>query len=166
MSAITQTRGTVNSLAVTALANLADSATVGWKSVLVDNTSLGAIDFEIFVKLTMANSAPAAPKAAYVYVCPAYYDGSTWYYSDGGTATLPTSADAGYTIASPNDLKLGMILNYTTQQMILQGSFMLSSVMGNTMPDGFLVIIVNDTGAAVAASGNVVAVTPITLTTT
>ena len=166
MSSITQTRGTVNVLAVTALANLADSATVGWKSVAVDNTSTGAIDYEIFVKLTMANSAPAAPKAAYVYICPAYYDGSTWYYTDGGTATLPSSADAGYTIATPNDLRLGMILNYTTQQMVLQGSFTLSSIFGQTMPDGFIIIIVNDTGAAVAASGNVVAVTPITLTIT
>ncbi len=164
MSSITQTRGSVNSLAVTALNSVGNSATVGWKSVLVDNTSAGALDFEVFVKLTMANTAPAAPKAAYVFICPAYYSGSTWYYADGGTATLPTSADAAYTIATPNDLRMGMMLNYTKQQMVMQGSFMLSSLFGNSMPDGFLVIIINNTGAAIAGSGNIVSVTPITMT--
>jgi len=124
-----------------------------------------ALDYEIFVKATTANTTPANDKAVYVYVCPAYYDGSTWYYADGGTGTLPSSADAGYTIASPNDLRLGMVLNYTTQQMVMQGSFLLSSVFGNLMPDGFLVIIVNYTGAALS-TGCMVNHTPMKLTIT
>lgn len=163
MASVTQTRGTVEVKAVTALQSMNSSATVGWKSVATDNTSTKAIDFEIFVKLTTANTAPANDKAAYVYISPAYYDGSTWYYADGGTATLPTSSDASYTIASPLNSRLGMVLNYTTQQMTMQGSFMLSSIFGNTMPDGFIIIIVNYTGAALS-TGCIVDVTPITLT--
>lgn len=163
MATVSLSRGTVEVKAVTALQSMNSSATVGWKSVATDNTSTLALDYEVFVKLTTANTAPANDKAAYVYVCPAYYDGSTWYYSDGGTGTLPTSADASYTIANPNNLYLGMALNYTTQQQVMQGSFLLSSVFGNNMPDGFIIIIINYTGAQLSTSC-VVDVTPLKLT--
>ena len=158
--------GTVATLAVTALNSLASSATAGWKSTRVENLTTLALDYEIFVKLTMANTAPANDKAVYVYVCPWYTPdaGSTWFASDGGTTTLPTSADAAYTIASPNDLILLGVMNYTTQQMVLQKSFLLSNAFGNSMPDGFSIIIVNYTGAAIAASTNLVYSTPITNT--
>lgn len=163
-SLIKPSYGSHSSLAVTALNSLANSATSGWKSVTIDNTSGLAMDYEVFVKLTMDNTAPANDKAAYVYICPAYYDGSNFNYSDGGTKTLPTSGDASYVIASPNDLKLLGVLNYTTQNMVLQGQWNLSSIFGNTIPDGFLIIIVNFTGAAVASSGNVVYIKPIQFT--
>jgi len=158
--------GTNSVLAVTALQSLASSATAGWKSVLTDNTSTVAIDYEIYVSLTTANTAPANDKAMYVYACPAYKDnGGTFRYTDGGTATLPTSADATYTIANPNDLVLLAALNYTTQQMVVQKSMLLSNAFGNSMPDGFLIIIVNFSGAALS-TGCVVEVKPITQTIT
>lgn len=151
-------------MAVTALQSLASSATVGWKSVLVDNTSTLALDYEVYVSLTTANTAPANDRAMYVYACPAHKDnGGTFRYSDGGTTTLPTSADASYTIASPNDLRLLGILNYTTQQMVCQGVFNLSSAVGQSMPQGFLIIIVNYSGAALS-TGCVVETMPITNT--
>ncbi len=158
--------GTPVALAVTALQSLTSSATVGWKSVMVDDSgagSINALDYQIFVKLTTANTAPASDKAMYVYVDPWYYDGSTWYSSDGGTATLPTSADAGYTIASPNALKLGMVMPYTTAQMVCQGMFNLSSAFGLWMPAGFSIIIINFSGAT-RSTGCIVDYTPITET--
>jgi hypothetical protein len=161
-STIKMLRGTPVVLAVTALQSLASSATAGWKSVAVDNTSTLATDYEIFCKITTANTAPANDKAVYVYVCPAYYDGSTWYYTDGGTTTLPTSADATYTIALPNDLRIGMVLNYTTQQMVMQGSFLLSTCFGTSMPDGFIIVVVNYTGAALS-TGCIVDYTPLNM---
>jgi hypothetical protein len=164
MANMKQNYGTQQVLAVTALQSLSNSATVGWKSAKVDNrTSTKAVDYEVFVKLTTANTAPANDKAAYIYVCPWYYDqdNTTWYSTDGGTGTLPTDGDASYTIATPNDLLLGRALNYTTQQMVMQGSFLLSSVFGNAMPDGFSIIIVNYTGANLS-TGCIVDVKPIT----
>ena len=153
--------GTEQNLTITNLNSLASSATAGWQSIRIDNTSELAIDFEIGIKLTMANTAPANDKAVYLYIAPCYYDGSTWYQGDGGTATLPGGAEGTYTIASPNDLKLLGVLNYTTQQMVLQGTFLLSNVFGMSIPQGFQIIIVNYTGAAIAASANRVAVRPI-----
>mgnify|MGYP003647223614 CR=1 FL=1 len=166
MATINQAYGTYVALAVTALQSLASSQTVGWKSVLVDlQTSVKPLDVEFFVKLTAANTAPANDKAMYVWLCPAMTTdgGSTWLYSDGGTTTLPTSADATYTIALPNNLKLLGVLNYTTQQMVCQGSFLLSNAYGASMPDGFLIIITNYSGAALSTSC-VVAYRPITQT--
>lgn len=147
--------GTYTALAVVSLQSVASSATVGWQSARVDNqTSVKALDYEIFVKLTTANTAPANDKAMYVYICPMITTdgGTTWLASDQGTATLPTGTDSATTIASPNGLKLLGIMPYTTTQMVCQGSWNLSSAVGQFMPDGFSVIIVNFSGAALSTA--------------
>lgn len=159
-------KGTPVVMTVTSLQSLASSATVGWQSVRVDDSGTGivnAIDYEICVKVTTANTAPANDKAVYIYVSPAYYDGSTWYQTDGGTTTLPGGTEAAYTTANPNDLLLLGTLSYTTQQMVMQGSWMLSNVVGQFMPDGFQIVIVNFTGAAFS-TGCVVDYTPVSET--
>ena len=166
VAVINEQLGTDVVLAVTALQSLASSATAGWKSVLTDNTSTLALDYEVYVSLTTANTAPANDKAMYVYICAAHKDnGGTFRYTDGGTTTLPTSADATYTIANPNDLDLLMVLSYTTTQMVVQKVANLSTIYGANMPDGFLVIIVNFSGAALS-TGCVVEVRPVTGTIT
>lgn len=155
MSSITQSYGTYTALAVTALQSLASSATVGWQSVRIDNqTAVDALDYEVVVKLTTANTVPANDKTAYVYVSPAMTTdgGTTWLHSDGGTATLPSSSDSAYTIATPNDLILLGTLAYSTQNMTMQKVFPLSRAFGASMPDGFNIIIVNFTGAALSTA--------------
>lgn len=159
MAKVTKDYGDYTAITVTNLQSLANSATAGWKSANIDNQSLvKAIDYEIFIKLTTANTAPANDKAAYIYICPAITidGGTTWLFSDQGTTTLPNGAEGATTIASPNNLKLLGVLNYTTQQMVMQGSFNLSNAVGASMPDGFVIIIINFTGAALS-TGCVVA---------
>ena len=159
----TQNYGSTTSMTVTNLNSLANSATAGWQSDRVSNLNTVALDYEIFVKLTMANTAPANDKAVYVYICPFFTDdaGSTWYASSGGTTTLPSGSQGTYTIASPNNLRLLGILSYTTQNMVLQDTFLLSNAFGSKIPDGFSIIIVNYSGAAIAASTNLVKYTPL-----
>ncbi|HEX9060851.1 MAG TPA: hypothetical protein VF941_11785 [Clostridia bacterium] len=140
-------------MTVTNLQSLASSATAGWQSARVDNqTATKALDYEIVVKLTTANTAPANDKAAYVYLSPAVTTdgGTTWLQADQGTATLPTGTEGTTTIASPNDLKLLGVLSYTTQNMTMQGVFNISNAVGQFMPDGWSIIIINFTGAALA----------------
>lgn len=147
--------GTYTAVTVTNLQSLASSATAGWQSVRIDNqSSVKALDYEIFVKLTTANTAPANDKAAYVYISPAMTTdaGTTWLHADQGTGTLPTGAEGTTTIASPNNLKLLGVLSYTTAQMVMQGSFNLSNAVGQSMPDGFSIIIINYTGAALSTA--------------
>ena len=75
--------GSKTVMTVTNLQSLANSATVGWQSDRVSNLSTKAIDYEIFVKLTTANTAPANDRAMYVWMCPFYTTdaGTTWFAS-------------------------------------------------------------------------------------
>ena len=149
-------RGIPTSMTVTNLNSLANSSTAGWQSVRVDNTTTKANDYLIMVKMDMANTAPANDRAVYVYICGWYYDGSTWYASSGGTGTLPSGTQGTYTIASPNNLRLLGVLAYTTADMVVQDTFLLSNAFGQRQPDGWSLVIINFTGAAVAASNNAV----------
>lgn len=155
MATVKQSYGTYTAMTVTSLQSLASSATAGWQSDKVDNqTSVLAIDYEIFVKLTTANTAPANDKAMYVYAVPwiTTDGGTTWLASDGGTATLPSGSEGTYTYATPNNAKLLGILSYTTQNMTVQGNFLLSNAVGMSMPDGWSLIIINYSGAALSTS--------------
>jgi hypothetical protein len=155
MSTVKQEYGTYTAMTVTSLQSLASSISAGWQSDRVDlQTSVKPLDVEIFVKLTTANTTPANDKAMYVYICPMITTdgGTTWLVSDQGTTTLPTGTQGTTTIATPNNLKLAGVLSYTTQQMVCQGSFNLSNAVGLSMPDGFSIIILNFSGAALSTS--------------
>ena len=130
------------------LGAMANSATVGWQSDSVGLRQHKCTDVKIGVKISMANTAPANDKAVYVYVYPIWYDGSTWYFTSGGTTTFPSGANSTYTIASPNNLRLLGVLSYTTTNMVLQDQFILSNAFGSTMPDAFGLVIVDFSGAA------------------
>ena len=147
-------RGTYTAITVTNLQSLANSATVGWQSGRISDISTQALDYAIFVKLTTANTAPANDQAAYVYISPAMSTdgGTTWLHADQGTTTLPTGTEGATTIATPNNLRLLGILNYKTQNMTMQGHFLLSWAMGQFMPEGFSIIIINFTGAALSTA--------------
>lgn len=166
MATINLAYGTYTALTITNLNSLANSATAGWQSDRISNLTTLALDYEILVRLDMANTAPANDKAVYVFVSPAVYDGSSWYHADGGTTTLPSGTQGTYTIAgttTTNNLDLLRALAYTTADQVVQATIRLSDLY-DTMPDGFSIIVVNFSGAAVAASGNIVAVRPITQT--
>jgi hypothetical protein len=156
--------GSSTSLTVTGLASLANSATVGWQSDKIDNTTTKAVDYLIDLTFPMAAGTPANDKTVYVYVCPAYYDGSSWYYTDGGTATLPSGSNSAYTIGTSSNLFLLKSMQYTTSGQTIQGVLSLSQTFGSTLPHGFSLIIVNYSGIAMAASGVKILVTPITYT--
>jgi len=149
---VTQSYSSATALTVTNLQSLANSATAGWQSAVVDLRTVAPLDVEVFVKLTTANTAPANDKAMYVYAVPFFHDGTNWLASDQGTTTLPTGSEGTTTIANPNNLKLLGVLSYTTQNMTVQGVFNLSSAVGQSMPDGFSIIIVNYSGAALSTS--------------
>lgn len=154
--------GATTVMTVTNLQSLASSATAGWQSAKVSNLATLANDYEIFVKLTTANTAPANDKAMYVFICPFYTTdaGTTWFASSQGTTTLPTGTEGTTTIASPHNLRLLGVLNYTTAQMVVQDTFMLSNCFGNRLPDGFSIVIINFSGAALS-TGCVVDYSPI-----
>ena len=157
MASITQAWAVAVTLSTTNLQNLqGTTSTIAWQSALVDlQTSVKPLDVEIGFKTSMANTAPANDKAIYIYACPAMYDGSAWFYTDQGTTILPTGVESTSTIALPNNLKLLGVLNYTTQKQDVNGTFNLSNAVGQSMPDGFSLVINNYTGSALSVSTTV-----------
>jgi hypothetical protein len=156
MATINQAWGNYTAMTVTNLQSIASSATAGWQSARVDNqSSVKALDYEIAVKLTTANTAPANDKAMYVWVSPAMTTdgGTTWLHCDSGIDTDPVDGAEGLcNIASPYNLKLLGVLAYTSQEDIVTGNFNLSNAVGQSMPDGFSIIILNYSGAALSTS--------------
>lgn len=141
-------------MTVTNLQSLANSATVGWQSDRVSNLVTLARDYEIFVRLNTAATAPGSDRSMYVYICPWYTTdgGTTWFAASQGTTTLPTGTQGASTIATPNNLRLLGVLNYTTTSGIVQDTFLLSNCFGDRLPDGFSIIIINFSGAALGTS--------------
>ncbi len=160
MATATINYGTYTALTVTNLQSLANDATDpfgGWQSARVDNqTSVKALDYEVFVDLSTAATAAANDKAAYVYIVPWMYNGSTWLCGGNfGTTTLPTGSEGTCTITEPNGMKFAAALPYKDTSQRMQGSFSVESACG-FMPDGFQVVIRNASGAALS-TGCVVA---------
>lgn len=160
MANVTQTYGSYQALTLTSLASLASSATAGWISAIVDNRTTGAIDYELLFTFPMANTAPANDKTVYIFAVPAMHNGSAWVLADGGAATPPTAGPATYAFAgvtTTNNFAQLAALAYTAADQVVQGIMNLSAAVGQTMPDGFALFVLNYSGAAFDASGQVIA---------
>lgn len=157
-----QNYGAYTALDVTHLQSLGNSATAGWKSATIDNRTTKAQDYRIQCLLPTADTAPGTVAAVFVFVAPGMNNGAAWAFADGGTATPPDGTEGTYSIAATtNNLKFLGALAYTTQHQTIQGSFCLSDAVGASMPEGFILILVNNSGAALS-TGCIVAVEAIT----
>lgn len=155
---IKQAFGSATALTVTNLHSLASSATAGWQSDVIDNTSNLYLDALVQVKLDFANTAPANDKCAYVYA----YGGV-----ESGVYSNPASGSEGAitltSIASnAQNLRLIGVIPYTTQDEVAESSPMsVAQVFGGILPPYWGVVIMNYSGAALAASGNTVKWMPV-----
>lgn len=134
---------------------MAASATAGWLSAVIDDHGAGtvnALDYEISINLPMANTAPASPQTVSVYIVRGSYISAAWVFDDGGTTTLPTSAEGAYTIGATNDFIGPVQLNYTAQNQTINATLLLSQFGFRFPPDGFSIFILDNTGAAIGAS--------------
>jgi hypothetical protein len=139
-------------MTVTSLHSLASSATAGWQSAVVDNTTNLFLDALGMVVLDFANTAPANSKAAFVYG----YGGL-----ESGTYTNPASGTEGAltlldVTANPNVLKHLYTLAYGTADEVAEGApFSVAAGFGGVLPPFWGLAIINHSGAALAASGNI-----------
>lgn len=168
MAAVNTAYGTYTALTVTNLQSLANDSSDpfgAWQSARVSNVSALALDYEVFVDLSTANTSPANDSAAYVYVVPwITTDGGTTWICGGnfGTTTLPTGSEGTASISDPNSMRGPVVLPYKIAQQRLQRGFSILALCG-FMPDGWSVAIRNCTGAALS-TGCVVAYRSITAT--
>lgn len=152
MASIKLAFGSVTSMTVTNLHSLASSATVGWQSAVVDNSTDLYEDALVQVILDHANTAPANDKASYVYA----YGGLETSYSDPASGTEGTITIATI-VSNPQAFKQIGTVPYNTQDAVVESQPMsVASAFGGILPIKWGIIVVNYSGAAYAASGNTV----------
>jgi hypothetical protein len=145
-------------MTVTNLHSLANSATAGWQSAVVDNTSDLYLDALVTVVLDFANTSPGSNKAAYVY---AYGGIESGVYSNPASGSEGTLTLTNVTTNAQNLRLLGTI-PYTTADEVAESSPMsVAGAFGGVLPPYWGVAIINFSGAALAASGNTVKYRPI-----
>lgn len=131
------------------LASLADSSTAGRESTSVDNGTDLFLDVLIACKLKSANSGSiAAPSAAFVYA---------YATADGGTdwPDTVTGTDAAITLNNPTQLKLlGAVYFAAINTQYKGGPWSLAALYGGRMPAEWGVVVVNDCGTSLSATGS------------
>ena len=143
----------VQTMTVTNLHSLASSATAGWQSAVVDNTTNLYLDSLVQVVCDFANTAPANERGVYVF---AYGGIETGVYSNPasgseGTITLVS------VVTTPQALRQIGFLPYTTQDEVAESSPMsVAAGFGGVLPPFWGLVLINFSGAALAASLNTV----------
>lgn len=143
----------LQTLTVTNLHSLASSATAGWQSAEVDNTTNLFLDSLVQAVLDFAVTAPANSKAAYLFGAGGAETGklSNPFSGTEGTLTLTdvtTNAQAARLIG---------VLPYTTADEVVEGSPMsVAAGFAGIHPPFWALGIINHSGSALAASGNTV----------
>lgn len=155
-------------MTVTNLQSLANDATdpfAGWQSARVSNLTTLATDYEVEIALSTAATAPSGSAAAFVYVVPWLFDGTTWTpAANFSTTTRPTGTEGTASISDPNSMFGPIGIPYKITSQPLDGYFTIAGLCpGGIVPDGWSLAIRNATGAALG-TGCVVAYRSITYT--
>lgn len=147
--------GTAVDMTVTNLHSNASSATNVWGSASVDNATNLYLDYLIHFVLDFANTAPANSKAAFLLGYGVADEADT-------TFTQPFSGSEGdFTVLdfTANPLVapvLGSVPYGTADEVVESAVFSVANGFGGILPAEFGVGIINHSGAALAASGNIV----------
>jgi hypothetical protein len=137
-------------MTVTSLNSLGSSATAGWQSTVVDNSSDRYLDAHVQVVVDMANTSPSNDQCLYVYA----YGGLATTYTNPctgteGTITLTSISSTG------QNIRLIGVMPYTTADEVIESQpLSVASAFGGVLPVKWGLVIMNFTGAAIAASGN------------
>jgi len=147
-----------SSTAVTITLNsLSASSTAGRQASVIDNSSNLYVD--ALVTAIISTGTVSSPVSVNVYVSGSE-DGTNY---DQDSAVMGAS-DAAYTIDSQTNLKQGAVINTSTSSKIYIKTFSVAQLFGGVMPRKWTVVVVNNSGGALAASGNSMSYTGITYT--
>lgn len=149
--------GTSTAITIT-LNSLASSATAGRQATVIDN-STNLFD-DVLVTTIISTGTVSSPVSVNVYVSGSE-DGTNY---DQDSAVIGAT-DAAYTIDSPTNLKLAKVINCSTSTKVYNAVFNVAGLFGGVMPRKWTVVVVQQTGGALAASGNSMSYSGITYTT-
>lgn len=146
VSTILEAFGTVAAFTITN-ANLASSATAGWASNAIDNSTNLFLDAIVMVDLAAVNTAPANSKAIFLYAF-ASVDGGTIYTGTGdGTAS---GAEATLTFPDVSTLPIVApllgVIPYPVQNKAIRATFSVARCFGGILPPKWAIGMVNHSG--------------------
>jgi len=154
--------GSVDTFTITNLNSLATSATAGWRSAVIDNTSNLYQDYAVQLVLAAVNTAPANSKAFFLFTYELLDTSGSDYTTTGaasggapngseGTLTFPD-----ITANAINMRPLCPAIPYVGQNAkIITPWILVSQAYGNELlPPKFGFALVNHSGMTIAASGN------------
>jgi hypothetical protein len=144
------------SLTITALNSLANSATAGWGSEAIDNSANLYLDYLTAIKLAAVNTAPASDKVFYVFTATAL--NTTDLPNTGASGVLATT-QAALTFPNvstgPCNLPLLQAVPYITQNVAIQTPlFSTARAFGGLIGPYLWYALVNFSGMTIAATGN------------
>lgn len=134
-------------------ANIATSATAGWKSNAIDNTTNKYLDALVSIELAAVNTAPANSKAIFLYAY-SLIEG-TAYASTGdgtidgteGTLTFPDITTLAVVIPL-----LGVVPYPVQNKAINSPAFSVARCFGGVLPDKWGIAMVNYSGMTLSVT--------------
>jgi hypothetical protein len=136
-------------------ANLASSATAGWKSNSIDNSANLYDDALVHVELAAVNTAPANSKAIFLYAY-ALVDGSGSAYTSSGDGT-PDGNEGTITFpdvtANAIPLPLLGVIPYPVQNKAINaGPFSVAKCFGGVLPPKWGICMINHSGMTLSVT--------------
>jgi hypothetical protein len=129
-------------------ANLANSATAGWKSNAIDNSSDLYLDVLVSIELAAVNTAPGSSKTLWLFAY-SLIEGTTAYASTGdgtidgteGAVTFPDMTTIGSVLPI-----LGIVPYGVQNKAINSPAFSVAQCFGGILPPKWGIAMVNHTG--------------------
>ena len=152
MATVTEFFGTATAFTKTN-ANLASSATAGWKSNAIDNSSNLYLDALVSIELAAVNTAPASNQAVYLYAY-SLIEGSA--YASTGDGTIDGTEG---TVTFPNISTLQIVLPilgivpYPVQNRAINSpAFSVARCFGGILPPKWGIAMVNFSGMTLSVT--------------
>lgn len=136
-------------------ANLATSATAGWMSNAIDNSSNLYLDALVSIELAAVNTAPANSKAVFLYAY-ALVDSAGSAYTGSGD-TVPSGSEGTLTFPDVTTLAIPMpllgVVPYPVQNKAINGGpFSVAKAFGGILPPKWGVAMINHTGMTLSVT--------------
>ena len=151
-------RAAISGITNASVNNLANSLTsVGQSSAITVSTTGNTTDHQITVAVALGATTPSATTMVNIFAYGSI-DGTTW---PGGSATSENTvgSDVALTLNAfgNNTVFLGTIPCHTASITIKSKPFSVAAAFGGTLPAKYVVVVQNQSGIALAASGHTVA---------
>ena len=154
MADIKSVFGTATAFTITN-ANLATSATAGWRSNAIDNSTNLYLDALVHFELAAVNTAPANSKAIFVYgyalvdTAGSAYTGSGDQVPDGSEGTWSFPDVTANAVPTP---LVGVIPYPKQNEAINAGPFSIAAAFGGILPPKWGIGMINHTGMTLSVT--------------